>query len=167
MGANKVRSDQYKTLIDCVDIEDTNVFNRLIDSFSLERILFIPSEGEAQTLLSSTQTVPKNLLHAVVPNYQYYPAPNYRSYYKQDKTRGVLKASVEELLNQLEEQVRNDEEVMVNYEAKVREIKEEKKRFDGLIREDDIKVRRIREQIRKINSSITNLRNEEENEAPV
>lgn len=53
---SKVRC-QYRTLIDCVDIEDTNVFNRVVDSCALERIIFIPSEQEAQNLLKNTATV--------------------------------------------------------------------------------------------------------------
>ena len=79
MEQNKVRSQRYKTLIDCVDIEDHNVFNRVVDSAKLDQVIFIPTEAEAAELLSRQQTVPRGLLHASVPSYQYFPAPNYRS----------------------------------------------------------------------------------------
>ena len=78
MEQNKVRSQRYKTLIDCVDIEDHNVFNRVVDSAKLDQVIFIPTEAEAAELLSRPQTVPRGLLHAAVPNYEYFPAPNYR-----------------------------------------------------------------------------------------
>jgi chromosome segregation ATPase len=165
--SSKVRSDQYSTLIDLVDIEDANVFNRVVDSASLERILFIPSETEAQALLSDARTVPRNMLHANVPNYQYYPAPNYRSYYRQDQTRGLLKASMEELVGQRMEQLRVEEEAVKAGEAKIKEAVEEKRKFERLNKEEEDKVRRIQVEIRGLNGQIANYKNEEENEAPV
>ena len=46
--ASKVQNGKYKTLIDCVDIADANVFNRVVDSCNLEKMLFIPIEANAK-----------------------------------------------------------------------------------------------------------------------
>ena len=50
--SNRVNTDMFPVLIDYLDIEDPNVFNRVVDSGSLERILFIPTTGEAEEVLS-------------------------------------------------------------------------------------------------------------------
>ena len=167
IAASKVQHERHCTLIDYVDIADANVFNRVIDSCSLERVLFIPTEAEAQALLSSVNTVPRNLLHANVPNYQYYPAPNYRSYFKQDQTRGVLKASIEEVIAKREEQLASQQAEVAKGEAKVAEANAERRRFEGKLKEEENQVKRVQEQARRVNAHITELRNEEENEAPV
>ena len=164
---SKVQHDRYNTLIDCVDIADANVFNRVVDTCSLERVLFIPSEAEAQGLLSSVTTVPRNLLHANVPSYQYFPAPNYRSYFKQDQTRGVLKASMEEVIAKREEQLASEEASVARGEAKVAEANAQRRKFEGKLKDEENQVKRVQEQARRVNAQITELRNEEENEAPV
>ena len=166
-AGSKVQHERHNTLIDCVDIADPNVFNRVVDSCSLERILFIPTEAEAQGLLSSVNTVPRNLLHANVPNYQYYPAPNYRSYFKQDQTRGVLKASMEEVIAKREEQLASHQTSVAKAEENVAEANAQRKRFEGKLKDEENQVRRVQEQARRVNAQITELRNEEENEAPV
>ena len=164
---NKVQHSNYSTLIDCVDIADANVFNRVVDSCSLERVLFIPTEAQAQGLLSSVSTVPRNLLHANVPNYQYYPAPYYKSYYRQDQTRGVLKASIEEVIAKREEQLRMEETSVSRGQEKVAEANREKKRFEAKLREEEDQVRRVQDQVRRLNGQIIQLRTEDSNEAPV
>jgi len=164
---SKVQHERHSTLIDCVDIADANVFNRVVDSCSLERVLFIPTEAEAQGLLSSVNTVPRNLLHANVPNYQYYPAPNYRSYFKQDQTRGVLKASMEEVIAKREEQLVSALASVTDAEENVAEANAKRKRFEGKLKDEENQVRRVQDQVRRVNAQIMELRNEEENEAPV
>ena len=167
ISTSKVQHARYLTLVDCVDIADATVFNRVIDSCSLERVLFIPTEAEAQGLLSSVNTVPRNLLHANVPNYQYYPAPNYRSYFKQDQTRGVLKASMEEVIAKREEQLVSALASVTDAEENVAEANAKRKRFEGKLKDEENQVRRVQDQVRRVNAQIMELRNEEENEAPV
>ena len=165
--ATKVRSEKYPTLIDCVTIADTNVFNRAVDSAALERILAIPTEAEAQALLSSVAMVPRGLAHAHVPNYQYFPAPNYRSYYRQDRTQGVLRASVEELIGAKKQQLVGEEQEAAAGEARVREAQAERKRFSDMVRVEEVKVAKIRGEVRRVNGLVTELRNQEEAEQPV
>merc|ERR1711872_1136102 len=107
--------------------------------------LFIPTEAQAQGLFSSVNTVPRNLLHANVPNYQYYPAPYYKSYYRQDQTRGVLKASIEEVIAKREEQLRMEETSVSRGQEKVAEANREKKRFKAKLREEEDQVRRVQD----------------------
>ena len=165
--STKVRSEKYPTLIDCVSIADTNVFNRVVDSAALERILAIPTEPEAQALLSSEASVPRGLAHAHVPNYQYFPAPNYRSYYRQDRTQGVLRASVAELIGAKKQQLAEEEQEAAAGEARVREAQAERKRFAELVRVEETKVAKIRGEVRRVNGMVTELRNQEEAEQPV
>ena len=86
---NRVYSETFPVLIDHLVIENPNVFNRIVDTCQLERIIFIPTTREAQQCLSRSETVPRNLHYATVANsYQYYPAPNYRSYYFDQRPTG-------------------------------------------------------------------------------
>ena len=91
VSRHRVHSDKFPVLIDFLDIENVNVYNRVIDACKLEKILMIPTEREAQKVLSRRESVPKNTLYALVqPSYQYYPAPNYKSYfYKMDDSSGT------------------------------------------------------------------------------
>jgi len=165
--SNRVNTDRFPVLIDYLDIEDPNVFNRVVDSGSLERILFIPTTGEAEEVLSQAHLVPKNTLHATVANsYQYYPAPNYRSYFKEDKSRGLLKANVEELVAQMEQQLVEEEQKERNVEKAIKEKHEDKMRHEKQIDAEETKLRKIREAIKMKNNEIMNLKNDEENEAP-
>ena len=86
---NRVYSDQFPVLIDFLDIEDVNVYNRVIDACHLEKIITIPTSREAQHVLSRRETVPQNTLYALVEeSYQYYPAPDYKSYSYRLRTTG-------------------------------------------------------------------------------
>ena len=87
---NRVYSDKFDVLIDYLEIEDVNVFNRVVDDCKLERILFIGTTQEAQQNLSRQELVPRNTLYASVANkYYYYPAPNYKSYHYEERLSGI------------------------------------------------------------------------------
>lgn len=83
----RVRS-KFTTLIDCIEASDPTVFNAIIDSCGLEKIVVISNQKEAQKMLSNVATVPPNLKYAVVAGkYQYFPAPHYKSYFKEYRSR--------------------------------------------------------------------------------
>merc|ERR1712142_347877 len=165
--SNRVNTRMFPVLIDYLEIEDPNVFNRVVDSGSLERILFIPTTGEAEEVLSREDLVPKNTLHATVANsYQYYPAPNYRSYYKEDRSKGLLKANVDELVAQMENQLAVDEQKEREVEKAIKEANNEKNKHDKQIEVEETKLRKIRDAMKAKNNEILNLKNEDENEAP-
>ena len=89
VSQNRVYTDQYQVLIDYIDIENANVYNRVVDSCSLERILFIENENDAKACLSREDLVPRNTKYATVANhYHYFPAPNYKSYYHDERVKG-------------------------------------------------------------------------------
>eukprot|EP00092_Neocalanus_flemingeri_P032878 GFUD01035757.1.p1 GENE.GFUD01035757.1~~GFUD01035757.1.p1 ORF type:complete len:1072 (-),score=401.60 GFUD01035757.1:161-3376(-) len=165
--AKRVDTDMFPVLIDYVDIEDSNVFNRVVDSGSLERILFIPTTGEAESVLSKPELIPTNTLHATVANsYQYYPAPNYRSYYKEDRSRGLLKANIEELVEQYKQQLAQEELQEREVEKLIKQANEERMNHMKQIDAEERKLKLVRDKIRVKNNEILNLKNEEENEAP-
>jgi len=85
-----VHMKKFNTLIDYVEISNANVFNGVVDSSNLHKVVFIPSLPEAEKLLSLEATVPKNLVYARVPNFKVFPAPNFRKCYKQDDIDGML-----------------------------------------------------------------------------
>ena len=90
ISRHRVYSDQFPVLIDYVDIEDVNVYNRVIDACKLEKIIMIPTQREAQAVLSRVDSVPQNTLYAVVEqSFQYYPAPNYKSYFYKVNATGM------------------------------------------------------------------------------
>mgnify|MGYP003322975837 CR=1 FL=1 len=161
IATSKVQHGRYQTLMDCVDIADANVFNRLVDSCSLERVLFIPTEAEAQRLLSKVTTVPKNLLHANVPNYQYYPAPNYRSYFKQDQTRGVLKESLKVTIAKREKQLVSEKADVARLEPKVEEANARRRKLEKKIREQVEQVKGVQDQLKLVKGQICELKNKE------
>lgn len=87
INAARVRS-KFTTLIDCIEASDPTVFNAIIDSCGLEKIVVISNQKEAQKMLSNVATVPPNLKYAVVAGkYQYFPAPHYKSYFKEYRSR--------------------------------------------------------------------------------
>ena len=99
---------KFPTILKLLEIENANVANALIDLAKVERIIIIDREREAQDLLGSVQTAPRNLLYALTLDYnQYYPAPNYRSYAMNQNKRGVakLQTSVAEHLESLNTQL--------------------------------------------------------------
>jgi len=162
-----VRSDRYTTLLDCLDIEDPNVFNRVVDSANLERIIFIPTAEEAQQCLGDVSLVPPNLLYANVGNtHQYYPAPNYRAYYREDRSRGVLKADMAELIRQAEQQLREEDKKVAEVEMAIRDTQDEKSSNNRLIDAEESKVRKINEKLCDLNTNLRRLRSEDDNDNP-
>ena len=83
----RVRS-KFTTLIDCIHTTDATVFNTVVDNAQLEKVIVIDDMNKAQEILSNVETVPANLKMAVVAGkYQYYPAPNYKSYFREYRPR--------------------------------------------------------------------------------
>ena len=89
--STRVQSAEFDALLDYLEIDDPNVYNRVVDSVQLERIVQISQTTRAQEVLSNQRTVPENLKYALVmipytPGksaglYKYYPAPAYKSKY--------------------------------------------------------------------------------------
>ena len=156
----KVQHDRYKTLMDCVDIADANVFNCVI--CPLNRVLFIPTEAEAQRLLSTVTTVPKNLSYAKVPNYIYYPAPNYhRCIFPEDQTRGVLMESSKVTIAKREEQLVSAKAAVARVEPKVAEANAQRRKLEKKIREQVNQVKGVQDQLRLVKGQICELKNKE------
>lgn len=52
--------DEYKTMLDHLDIEEDAVYNALVDRTSLECVLYIPNYSRAENLMIDAQRVPRN-----------------------------------------------------------------------------------------------------------
>ena len=73
--------DKFSTIYDYILADQDVVANTLLDLKNVENVLVIPSDEEAQVVLSSSAKVPKKCKYALTfSGYTYYPAPNYRTY---------------------------------------------------------------------------------------
>merc|ERR1719412_483463 len=80
ISQGKCQHNQHPTVIDLLHIENPNVFNHVISTRHLEKVLLTRSLEEAETLLKSVETVPRNCLRALTSDYRWVnPAPNYRT----------------------------------------------------------------------------------------
>jgi len=167
VSTDRASSSSFPVLIDFCQIDDANVYNRVVDSGCLERILYISSTDEAERVLSNPDLVPRNVLHANVANsYQYYPAPNYRSYFKEDRSRGLLKANIDEMIAQMENQIACEKQNIKRYEIAIKDVESERRENLKQVGSEDAKIKSIMNKIRDLNNKILYLKNEEENEAP-
>ena len=98
-------TDNYPSIFNLLQIKNPNVANCLIDQKKIERIILMPRDRDAQELLKSTKSAPRNCLYALTGDMnQFYPAPSYRSYAINKKGgRNVLKSSVSEHLEKLKQ----------------------------------------------------------------
>ena len=163
----RVYSDQFQVLIDHLQVDDVNVYNRVVDTAHLERILHIGNEADAQAALSVANRVPRNVIYACVANsYYYYPAPDYRSYWYKQISTGLLKpnmAEYKERLSQELAQVTGREKIV---EDKIHDANREKMTHHREIEANENKLKTIKGYIRSLNAKILVLKNEEEAERP-
>lgn len=158
---------KYTTLIDCIETSDPTVNNAILDHAGLEKIIVINNIDEAQRLLMDVRNVPKNLKYAVVEGkYQYFPAPNYRSYHNEYRSRNLLKCSIEELI-----QVKKNALAQLNEEKRKLETSANvnQKNFseaNGLIRQEEQKINSIRKKKMDKETKKQSLINEEDAEQP-
>ena len=90
---------------------DVQLFN------SIENILIIPTEKEAQAIMSNADLVPPKCSYAIThERYQYYPAPMYRSYAMNARSNRnvLLSAGVGEMTKQLQEDVEDLKQKVIN-----------------------------------------------------
>ena len=96
----RCQSSQFSTIMDLLEITNPMVQNVLIDHKKIERVLLMERDSEAQDILSSTRKVPKNCVYAYTLDMnQFYPAPNYRSYFISPKSKGILQSSMADHIN--------------------------------------------------------------------
>ena len=162
ISASRVNS-KYITLIDCIETTNPTVYNCLVDNVSLEKIIIIPTQTEAQSVLQQSDTVPRNLRYAVVESkYQYFPAPSYRSYHKDyNRSRNLLKASIEELVAGLNEQIKGKEAEMKAAENEQKAEEAKVRGSDQLVKAEAVKIKQIRAKITSKNTTIETLKGEE------
>ena len=138
-----------------------------MDSAKLERILYISRESDAQAVLSEESQVPKNTEYACVANsYHYFPAPSYRSYPYDEKTTGLLKPNMEELMESLRQNIQVQDHKEKDLERAISEAQVEKMTHSKEAGANEKRVRSLQAQIRACNAEIVSLKNDEEAERP-
>lgn len=55
----KANHDEYKTMLDYVDVDENAIYNVLVDRTSLESVLFIPDYSEAESLMITPSMIPR------------------------------------------------------------------------------------------------------------
>ncbi len=100
------QSSQFPSILSLLQIDNPNVTNCLIDQKKIEKIVLMPKDHDAQELLKSEHSVPRNLLYSLTGDFnQFYPAPSYRSYAINRRNSAVLQTSVSEHLERLEQEL--------------------------------------------------------------
>jgi len=165
--SNRVYTDRFDVLIDFVEIEEPNVFNRVIDACNFERILYISNTEEAQECLSKRESVPRNTAYATVANsYHYYPDPNYKCYHFEERQSGLLKASVEEYIEQLKQQLAAYVEMEKQIEQSIRDANDEKLNHQKEADNCGHRIRGLKNIINNINSQIVTIKNDDVTNQP-
>lgn len=86
-------------MLDMLIIEDADVANTLIDMSSIEQIILIPSDEDAQKYMSNRNLVPHNCKFAITKEgYTYHPDPNYRSYAEGTAKSRLIQVSVKDAI---------------------------------------------------------------------
>ena len=167
ISRKRVNSDKYTTLIDCIETTDPTVFNTLVDNVQLEKIIAISSAAEAQRILKNPETVPRNLKYAIVEaKHQYFPAPRYRSYYKEYRSRNLLKSSIEELIAEMKDQLVVEQEEADRHRQQQAGLLEKVKSSNQLVEAEERKIRSIRGKLTEKNMLRETLSAEEYAEKP-
>ncbi len=82
VSSGRCSHGEFPSVLDLLEVKEDAVFNCLVDQNRAEQVLVLPTNAEAQKLLGHSGAVPKNCHFAVTcEGYQYFPAPNYRSYF--------------------------------------------------------------------------------------
>merc|ERR1712168_393041 len=100
-------------------------------------------------------------MYAVVgAKHQYFPAPHYRSYFKEYKSRNLLRASIEDYIAQLQDQVVEQENEMREFRAHLQTENARVKDTLKLISEEERKIQTVRQSMMRKNTQIETIRNE-------
>jgi len=80
----------------------------------------------------------------VEAKYQYFPAPNYRSYYNEYRSRNLLKCSIEELIQDKKNALAQLNEEKRKLETSANVNQKNFSEANGLIRQEEQKINSIR-----------------------
>jgi chromosome segregation ATPase len=116
---------QFKTIYEKLILDSAVVANCILDLKHVENVIIIPTDEEAQSILGDVRTVPKNCNYALTNSgYQYYPAPNYRSYAIGELNKNlILQASVKEYVSELKKDGLRLQEQLAEKTQHAQEIK--------------------------------------------
>ena len=153
ISGGMVRStDDIKTIMDYINVDDDNVFMHLVEWSRIESTLVITDE-QAQHLFSRQENVPRNATKAITPTFNSYNPDshrgNYSSYYIVRKPSTILAADRQSSVakweakqDELRDKIRREEALLETFarrEEKANEdiagAKREIARLQGVIRD--------------------------------
>ncbi|CAN7939185.1 unnamed protein product, partial [Ixodes hexagonus] len=152
-----MRSSKTISVLENLDIQDPDVINILIDQRGVERVALFESNEEARNTLMRTHSVPVNCSEAfTAKGDQLYPAPNFRYYSTNQHRAELLKAGVEDQiqekmaeLQQIEERLQELKANAAKYQEALMQSRREscslRKQLETLKREDMELHSKIRE----------------------
>uniref|UniRef100_A0A1S4N1W6 Rad50/SbcC-type AAA domain-containing protein n=1 Tax=Pediculus humanus subsp. corporis TaxID=121224 RepID=A0A1S4N1W6_PEDHC len=86
VSSKRVILENHPSILDVLTFDNDVVFNTFIDQARIETIVLFETDEEAAALMSRIENVPKNLFMGLTISCdQYFPAPNYRTYYGNSK----------------------------------------------------------------------------------
>ena len=112
VSKHRVRSDQFKSLLDLMVIKEAPIANCLIDQLRIEQILYIPDYKRAEELLINRQTSPQNCYQAYTQEGDVMTPStanqDYRCYANNSNKRNanILMKNVDQILAALKEEMK-------------------------------------------------------------
>ena len=104
--------ENFSTIYDYLLSEHDVVMNTLVDLKSVEQVILIPTDEEAQGIMSNSSKVPAKCKYALtISGYMYYPAPNYRTYASaadgQSQKSRILQSSIKQVIEGWQSELAN------------------------------------------------------------
>ena len=131
----------------------------------MENVIIIPSDEEAQVLMSNSSKVPEKCKYALTTSgYTYYPAPNYRTYASaaefQNKKSRILQSSVKQVLEGLRSELVDQITERNRAEDELKKLKLEMEQNESEVNAEKRCRKEINSKIFDAESDIRKLRNE-------
>jgi len=98
------RAEVQTTLMDLLEIREVAVFNFLVDQMNIESVAVCTTQDEAKNITTRRENVPRSLGYAITTDFYKFIPPkgsnSYKSYYIEQRSRGLLSGSTAEMLRQ-------------------------------------------------------------------
>lgn len=157
-----VRSDQYSSILQMLDIIDPVVANCLIDQCSIESILLIEDNREARNVMLDNP--PHNCHEAfTLVGDQLYASP-FRYYSNLKKTADYLQGSVEDKIREKKEEIEYLKSTQEKLQADINKITQILNSNQAECNKLSAAVQKNHKSVAQINLKITELKNAEEPE---
>ena len=165
VSSGRCSHGEFPSVLDLLEVKEDAVFNCLVDQNRAEQVLVLPTNAEAQKLLGHSGAVPKNCHFAVTcEGYQYFPAPNYRSYFvhgtaasggggRNDNHR-VLSVSAKEVIEGLQREAQDIRLSLERLGPKNQVNKQFLMDFKSFFQKDRVSIQELQDQRKELDNQL-------------